>query len=72
MLARDIRAAVAGCRVPTEHGEAWTTVSLGIAELQADDALGEEAMQRADAAMYRAKRRGGDRLAIAGDELVYG
>jgi diguanylate cyclase (GGDEF)-like protein len=65
VLAASIRAAVAACRVPTANGEAWTTVSIGIAQINAADALGESAMQRADEAMYRRKREGGDGVLVA-------
>ena len=67
VLARDLLRAIAGCRVPTANGDAWTTVSIGIAALTADDPLGAAAMSRADDAMYSAKRRGGGCLTIATD-----
>jgi diguanylate cyclase (GGDEF)-like protein len=65
VLATSIRAAVAACRIPTPNGDAWTTVSIGIAQISPGDALGESAMQRADEAMYRGKRRGGDDVIVA-------
>ena len=68
VLAEDIITMIAGCRVHTVKGEAWTTVSIGIAPLTPDDPLGVAAMSRADDAMYRAKRRGGDRMAVASGE----
>jgi diguanylate cyclase (GGDEF)-like protein len=63
-IAREVRA----CRIPSEdgRGEAWTTVSIGIAPLDAD-ALPERALARADDAMYAAKRAGGDRFAVAAE-----
>jgi diguanylate cyclase (GGDEF)-like protein len=68
VLARDLVAEVAGIHIPAAGGgEAWTTVSMGIAQLAADDGDGERAMQRADHAMYRAKRRGGGCVMLAGD-----
>jgi diguanylate cyclase (GGDEF)-like protein len=59
-IVREVRA----CRIPTEDGSeaAWTTASIGIAALDAR-APAERALTKADAAMYAAKRAGGDRFA---------
>ncbi|TVQ20643.1 MAG: GGDEF domain-containing protein [Spirochaetaceae bacterium] len=43
------------------------TVSLGIAFIGDDDQSTDDLLRRADDAMYRAKRSGGDRVAVAGN-----
>ncbi len=61
-IAREIRA----CRVARDDGgeAAWTTVSIGVAALDADTPA-DRALLNADAAMYAAKRAGGDRVALS-------
>jgi diguanylate cyclase (GGDEF)-like protein/PAS domain S-box-containing protein len=68
-VAERIRAGVAESRVSTPNGEAAVTVSIGIAEMLlappaerpgGDDSV-ERVIQRADEAMYAAKRAGGNR-----------
>ena len=39
------------------------TISLGVARLETDDSALDELLQRADAALYRAKHEGRDRVA---------
>jgi diguanylate cyclase (GGDEF)-like protein len=56
MLAERLRQAVAG--VGRERG---VTASVGVAEVQSGDDI-EDLMHRADAAMYRSKTAGGDRV----------
>jgi diguanylate cyclase (GGDEF)-like protein len=63
-LAEDLCRDVRGCRLPVDGGEAWTTISVGIAVVGVEAAV---SMAGADAAMYRAKRAGGDRVQLAGD-----
>lgn len=46
--------------------ETSVTISLGVAELRADEAAGDW-ITRADKALYLAKARGRDQLAVAGD-----
>ena len=58
-IAERLRAAVASSKLVAE---ARVTVSLGVAELQADDTA-ESWLQRADAALYDAKRAGRNRVA---------
>jgi diguanylate cyclase (GGDEF)-like protein len=63
----DLRAAIAEVRVPAPTGDARTTASIGVVAI---DGTGEHAVSellgRADGAMYRAKRAGGDAVAAAG------
>jgi PleD family two-component response regulator len=40
-------------------------LSIGVAQLQADDDVLDGLLKRADQAMYRAKRAGGDRVEMA-------
>ncbi len=64
--AEDLRAAVAAITIKTRAGEARTSVSIGVAGVGVQLGLDtSELLGRADAAMYRAKRAGGDRVAAA-------
>jgi diguanylate cyclase (GGDEF)-like protein len=57
-----------GCRsltVETPAGVVRFTCSIGIAEAQAGDTRLEAILNRADAALYEAKRQGRDRIAVA-------
>lgn len=58
---RDIMAMI----VPDLHGRWVVTASIGAAELQEDDAGMDEMLARADAALYRAKEAGRNRLELA-------
>jgi diguanylate cyclase (GGDEF)-like protein len=63
-IAQRLRAAVAGLAIDM-HGEPISfTVSVGLAALQGHDLGGS--MERADRALYQAKRQGRDRVAVAG------
>ncbi len=62
-------AAVRALSMPVLDG-ARVTVSLGVAAiLDGEDAFAQ-AIDRADAALYRAKRSGRDRFVVADDGLV--
>jgi diguanylate cyclase (GGDEF)-like protein len=64
--ADNLRAALAEIRIETPDGHAWTSVSIGVAAVDATNELNcSELLGRADVAMYRAKRAGGNRLALA-------
>ncbi len=61
-----LRLAIADARIETQAGSAWTSVSVGVAAVQATDGLkSSEILSRADVAMYRAKRAGGNQAALA-------
>ncbi|TVQ38686.1 MAG: sensor domain-containing diguanylate cyclase [Geminicoccaceae bacterium] len=71
-IAEKLRAAVAGCALATDHGPLRLTASFGVAELLPSDRKVDDAMARADRALYTAKdlgrnrvvrARGGDRMA---------
>src|SRR5882757_5901352 len=65
-IAQRLRAAVADLVVDL-HGQPISfTVSVGLAALQGDDLGGS--IERADRALYQAKRQGRDRVAIAASE----
>ena len=57
--------AIAGCKIITAAGEISVTVSIGVASAGTDSGL-DKLMDSADAAMYRAKREGGNRVVYTG------
>lgn len=63
--AERIRKEVAALRVPTESGTLRITVSLGVAMLDRHHDRWETLLRAADAALYRAKTAGRDRIALA-------
>lgn len=66
LMAERLRAAVAALCVPVTEGyEVNLTISLGFASGDAGE-TGPTLLQRADAALYAAKRGGRDRLTLAG------
>ncbi len=58
MLAERLRAAIADLRVSTEQGEVAVTISAGVAGRQPADTVIERLIDRADQALYAAKRQG--------------
>jgi diguanylate cyclase (GGDEF)-like protein len=69
--ADDLRAAIGELRIPAPDGPASTTASIGVVEVDAACALdSSELLGRADGAMYRAKRAGGDRVTCAAQLLA--
>jgi diguanylate cyclase (GGDEF)-like protein len=64
-------AAIANIRVRAPEGDGWTTASIGIAGVDAAHGLTTAGvLNRADAAMYDAKRSGGNQLALAQDAVL--
>lgn len=61
-----------GRAAPARHGSVPVTCSIGVATVSADVATAEDLMAVADAAMYRAKRAGGDRYELASDDAGVG
>lgn len=60
-LAERLRAAVAGNTIQTNHHVLRVTASFGVADLDAARSI-EESIDKADKAMYEAKRRGRNRV----------
>ena len=63
LVAERARAAVARVRIQVPTGEIGVTISAGIAE-RATGETSEAAIARADAALYRAKNQGRDRVCV--------
>jgi diguanylate cyclase (GGDEF)-like protein len=64
-VANDLCAAIAEIRFETNGGTCWTSASIGVAPVDASPGLSSsELLARADAAMYRAKRAGGNQAAL--------
>ena len=62
-IAEDFRKALAGQRVMSAHGTTFSaTCSLGVAELREQEVEGGSFLARADAALYRAKALGRNRV----------
>ncbi|MBS1218370.1 MAG: diguanylate cyclase, partial [Proteobacteria bacterium] len=55
---------IADTTVSYEGRDLAVTVSIGIAVMQADDENADRALLRADAALYRAKEAGRDRVEV--------
>jgi diguanylate cyclase (GGDEF)-like protein len=67
-LGADLLAAVA--RPLPGAGQLAVTASIGIALIRTDTVEAQEAVRRSDAAMYEAKRSGGDRCVVADEERI--
>jgi diguanylate cyclase (GGDEF)-like protein len=65
VFAERLCAAVAGTRVLAHGSEISCTISVGVALRRTDDATAEDCLQRADAAMYLAKKGGRNRVEVA-------
>jgi diguanylate cyclase (GGDEF)-like protein len=64
-VAERLRQAIAATAVPTHGAETLhVTASIGVAALDADTPTGEDLVMSADAALYRAKNRGKNRVEI--------
>ena len=64
-LAERVRAAVDALRIPAGEGTIHPTISLGVAALVPGDSAAA-LLAKADAALYRAKRNGRNRISAAG------
>jgi len=65
-VAERLRSCVAGASVETAAGPLWVTTSAGVSDLRADDTGLEDLLVRADAALYRAKQAGRNRVQLDG------
>jgi diguanylate cyclase (GGDEF)-like protein len=69
VLAERIRVAIAGQRVPTDHGAIAFTVSIGVAHCTGtEDADADELFEAADRALYAAKDAGRNHISISPPE----
>lgn len=64
-VAEKVRTSLASLVVPTEDGELRTAASLGVASLGESHADEQALLEAADAALYRAKRGGRDRVELS-------
>jgi diguanylate cyclase (GGDEF)-like protein len=64
-LAERMRVHLRVTKLAADGDSLTVTASLGVAEVRRSDRSVEEALQRADAALYRAKRQGRDRVEAA-------
>ena len=64
-----VRAAVAADAIATRAGDVPVTISFGVATWQDDDTE-DQLLARADAAMYRAKGEGRDRVCLEGEPTL--
>lgn len=62
MVAERVRAFIAGSPPETEAGKLYLTASIGVTSLRVTDRSPDDAMGRADTALYRAKEDGRDRV----------
>jgi len=67
LAAERMRARLGGAPVPWEGGQVPMTASFGVAQARTSDASPDEVLQRADAALYRAKNLGRNRVCTTED-----
>ena len=72
-LAERIRTRVAAIRVPTEKGDAFVTLSIGIVEMFHSPKIDsiDDLIRRADEAMYAAKQAGRNRTEVRSSGIKY-
>lgn len=68
-VADRIRQAIKQVKFPSETGPFNVSVSIGVAEPLLNEASINDALERADAALYNAKRNGRDRVEIAAENV---
>ncbi|MFA9217623.1 MAG: GGDEF domain-containing protein, partial [Sphingomonadaceae bacterium] len=67
-FAERLRERIASTPVPFDGRSVTVTASIGIATMSALDSGGDMALNRADQALYRAKRGGRNRVVVTGAE----
>ncbi|MDZ4048077.1 MAG: GGDEF domain-containing protein, partial [Pseudoxanthomonas sp.] len=65
VVAERLRDGINHAHMRFQGQEVPAPLSIGVAQLQADDDVLDSLLKRADQAMYRAKRAGGDRVEMA-------
>jgi diguanylate cyclase (GGDEF)-like protein len=69
ITAQRLREAIAAAPVPVEGGvDVAVTASVGVATVSPQDRDIEQMLRRSDAALYRAKREGRNRVCVASDD----
>ncbi len=69
-VADRIRQAIKQVKFPSETGAFHVSVSIGVSEPLYNEASINDALERADAALYRAKRNGRDRVELAAENAT--
>lgn len=69
-VADRIRQAIKQVKFPSETGPFNVSVSIGVSEPFYNEASINDALERADAALYRAKRNGRDRVEVATENVA--
>ena len=69
--AERIREEVSLVTIPSDSGDVRITVSIGVASFDDDDTDWNDALRRADLAMYRAKQLGRDKVVKCDNELNF-
>ena len=69
-VANRIRQSIKQVKFPSEAGPFNVSVSIGVSEPFYNEASINDAMERADAALYRAKRNGRDRVEVATENVT--
>lgn len=69
-VADRIRQAIKQVKFPSETGPFNVSVSIGVSEPFYNEASINDSMERADAALYRAKRNGRDRVEVATENVT--
>ncbi|WP_323991534.1 diguanylate cyclase [Nguyenibacter sp. L1] len=68
-VAERLRRALAECRIPVADGTMRLTVSIGLSDMRATDCRYDDALARADMALYAAKEAGRNRTGVSGERV---
>jgi diguanylate cyclase (GGDEF)-like protein len=69
-IAERLRALIESSPLLIDGQRLTLTVSLGVAGCEADDLQWDDALRRADQALYHAKRHGRNRLSVYGEDMA--